>query len=320
MSVAGHFSRTLRLGTRGSVLARMQSQIVADALEKQHCGLKVELIICKTSGDQISDKPLHEAGGKGLFTKELEEAVLSGTVDLAVHSFKDVPVTMPLVDASKLTIAAVPQRQDVRDVLVCAQARSIEQLPHGAKVGTGSLRRRCQLLAIRPDLHVELIRGNIDTRLRKQRQGEYDAVILAMAGLKRAGLYDQTNMTPLPVEQMLPAAAQAALAIQCRADDQATRQLLAVLDDPTSRLCVEAERAVVRALGGDCHSPIAALASVQGRTIHLSAAVGARGGQLPVIRAQAQAGIDAPDLAVQRVVDSLQQQGAADLLAGPARS
>jgi hydroxymethylbilane synthase len=187
-------------------------------------------------------------------------------------------------------------------------------------VGTGSLRRRCQLLAIRPDLHVELIRGNIDTRLRKQRQGEYDAVILAMAGLKRAGLYDQTNMTPLPVEQMLPAAAQAALAIQCRADDQATRQLLAVLDDPTSRLCVEAERAVVRALGGDCHSPIAALASVQGRTIHLSAAVGARGGQLPVIRAQAQAGIDAPDLAVQRVVDSLQQQGAADLLAGPARS
>jgi hydroxymethylbilane synthase len=187
-------------------------------------------------------------------------------------------------------------------------------------VGTGSLRRRCQILAIRQDLHVELIRGNIDTRLRKQRQGEYDAVILAMAGLKRAGLYDQTDMTPLPLEQMLPAAAQAALAIQCRADDEPTRQLLSVLDDPDSRLCVELERAVVGALGGDCHSPIAALASVQERTIHLAAAVGARDGQLPVIRAQAQAGIDTPELAVQQVLQSLRQQGAADLLAGVSRS
>src|SRR5262249_52780625 len=155
----------------GSLLARMQSQIIADALAKLHPDLKVELVICKTTGDKIQDRPLNQAGGKGLFTKELEEALLAKTVDFAVHSLKDVPVTMPLVDQSELVIAAVPPREDVRDVLASAKAKAIAELPPGARVGTGSLRRRCQILALRNDLKVELIRGNIDTRVRKMREG-----------------------------------------------------------------------------------------------------------------------------------------------------
>src|SRR3954471_1277449 len=158
---------TLRLGTRGSLLARTQSQLVASDLEKRHKGLAVELVIIKTSADQIQDKPLHEFGGKGLFTKELEQALLRNDVDVCVHSFKDVPVTQPLVDQADLIIAAVPEREDPHDVLVSMTAKRIDDLPQGARVGTGSFRRRCQLLAVRPDLKIELLRGNIDTRLKK---------------------------------------------------------------------------------------------------------------------------------------------------------
>src|SRR4051812_27983929 len=189
-SPAGRMSQTpsttqvLRLGARGSMLSRMQSQSVADALEKQHPGLQVELVLIKTTGDRITDRPLHDVGGKGLFTKEIEQALLAREIDLAVHSFKDVPVTMPLVDQSDLIIAAVPEREDPRDVLIAPTARRIAELPEGAKVGTGSPRRRCQLLAARADLRVEPIRGNVDTRLRKLRDGDYDAILLALAGLR----------------------------------------------------------------------------------------------------------------------------------------
>jgi hydroxymethylbilane synthase len=313
MSVAAE-PVTLRLGTRGSLLARMQSQMIADAVEKLHPNVKVELIICRTTGDRIQDKPLHEAGGKGLFTKELEEALLAETVDLAVHSFKDVPVTMPLVDQSRLIIAAVPPREDVRDVLASASGKSIQDLPAGAKVGTGSLRRRCQLLAQRPDLRVEPIRGNIDTRLRKLREGQYDAVVLAQAGLKRSGLYDSTQMWDIPVDLMLPAAAQGALAIQCRRDDDRTRDLLEGLNDPVAHRCVNLERDVVQALNGDCHSPIAALATVENGQVRLRAAVGARGGELPVIRAEATAALAQAKTALDAVLKSLEQQGARKLL------
>jgi hydroxymethylbilane synthase len=304
----------LRLGTRGSMLARIQSQMVADAIEKLHPGVKVELIICKTTGDRIQDKPLHEAGGKGLFTKKLEEALLAETVDFAVHSFKDVPVTMPLVDQSKLVIAAVPAREDVRDVLVSGKAQAIADLPQGARVGTGSLRRRCQILTLRPDLRVDLIRGNIDTRLRKQREGQYDAVVLAYAGLKRSGLFDSSYMTCIPIGQMLPAAAQGALAIQCRRDDTRTRRLLDVLNDPVSHPCVVLERSLVQALNGDCHSPIAALATVEGGRVRLRAAVGARGGDPPVIHADATATFAEPRHALDELVKSLEQQGVRGLL------
>ncbi len=319
MSVATT-ATTLRLGTRGSMLARMQSQMMADAIEKRHPGLKVELIICKTTGDRIQDRPLHEAGGKGLFTKELEEALLAGTVDFAVHSFKDVPVTMSLVDQAGLVIVAVPRREDPRDVLASSKGKTIRDLPKRAKVGTGSLRRRCQILALRPDLQVELIRGNIDTRVRKLREGQYDAVILALAGLKRSGMYDETDMAAIPETDVLPAAAQGALAIQCRRDDEQTMRLLAVLDDPTSRQCVELERSLVQALNGDCHSPIAALATFERDTIRVRAAVGARGGELPVIGAEASADLAQPQRALDAVIESLEKQQVRQLLAGQMRS
>lgn len=304
---------TLRLGTRGSLLARTQSMLVAHQLEREHPGLRVELRIFKTSGDQIADRPLHEFGGKGLFTKELEQALLAGEVDFAVHSFKDVPVTMPLVDPSDLVIAAVPPREDPRDVLVSRTA-SIESLPPGARVGTGSLRRRCQLLALRPDLAVESVRGNIDTRLRKLRDGRYDAIVLAAAGVRRAGLFDDASMSAIDARVMLPAPGQGALALQCRRADGPTRRLLSALNHAETAACVAAERAVVAALEGDCHSPIAALATVSNGRMRLDAAVGARDGSPPVLRASAQNAEAAQGPLVDEVVASLDGQGVRQLL------
>jgi hydroxymethylbilane synthase len=279
----------LRLGTRGSMLAQTQSGLVARLLEQRHPGLRVELTIIKTTGDQITEKPLHEFGGKGLFTKELEQALLSRTIDFAVHSFKDLPVTMPLVDQADLVIAAVPPREDPRDLLVCynGKGKTVADLPAGARVGTGSLRRRVQLLEHRPDLVIEPIRGNIDTRLRKCKDGNYDAVILALAGVKRASLFDANHMFPIPTDVLLPAAGQGALALQCRRDEAPTHAFLSALNDPATADCVAAERELVRLLNGDCHSPIAALAERHASAWQLRAAVGGRGGNPPVIHADA---------------------------------
>lgn len=290
--------------------------LVADALERAHPGLKIEMRIVKTTGDQITDRPLHEAGGKGLFTKELEQALLAGEIDFAVHSYKDVPVTMPLVDQTDLVIATVPAREDPRDVLASLKARQIGGLPTGAKVGTGSLRRRCQILAQRPDLRIEPIRGNIDTRLKKMHEGHYDAVVLALAGLRRTRLFDESFMSALPVEQMLTAPGQGALALQCRRDAVETLARLAALNDATTAACVAAEREVVRALEGDCHSPIAALATIESGRITLRATVGGRGGELPVVSASGSADRDDPQRAVADVFQSLLRQGAQGLLAG----
>ena len=301
--------KILRLGARGSMLSRMQSQWVADALEKLHPGLAVELVLIKTTGDQVADRPLHEIGGKGLFTKELELALLEGRVDFAVHSFKDVPVTMPLVPQGNLVFPAVPKREDPCDLLVSAKSRAIMDLPQGARVGTGSLRRRAQLLSLRPDLDVQMIRGNVDTRLKKLRAGEYDAIVLAMAGVRRAGLYDEQDMTPIPSDEMIACAGQGALAIQCRADDAPTRMLLAALDHPTDHACVDLERQVVTALNGDCHSPIGAWAKIDGDQIELTAAVGKRDGQPPVFRARASAPATDSQTALQSVIEQLESQG-----------
>jgi hydroxymethylbilane synthase len=306
----------IRLGTRGSLLARTQSQLVANALEKAHPGLHVELIVLRTTGDQITDRPLYEFGGKGLFTKELEQALLDSEIDFAVHSYKDVPVTMPLVDPSGLVIAAVPDREDSRDVLASSVPRRVEELPQGAKVGTGSLRRRCQLLALRPDLKIEPIRGNIDTRLRKRREGMYDAVVLAAAGLKRAGLFEDSSMATVDIKTLLPAPGQGALALQCRRDDASTRQFLAALNDPVAAECVNAERALVAALEGDCHSPIAALATLATGILSLTAAVGARDGEPPVLHATAEAPGDQPMRAVDAVMEILAKQGVRRILQG----
>jgi hydroxymethylbilane synthase len=272
----------LRLGTRGSLLATAQSKLIAAELMRVHPGLEVELITVRTTGDRITDRPLYDVGGKGLFTKELEQALLAGAIDLAVHSFKDVPITMPLVEQSDLITAAVPAREDPRDVLLSFSARTIEALPRGARIGTGSLRRRSQLLALRPDLAIEPIRGNIDTRMHKLRRGDFDAIVLALAGLRRAGLFDESIATPLTVEQMLPAPGQGALSLQCRREDRQTLAYLAAIDDRASAACVKIERKVVEILQGDCHSPIAALAVQEGGGVRLRVALGQEGGAVPV--------------------------------------
>jgi hydroxymethylbilane synthase len=295
----------------------MQSQLVADMLEQRHSALHVQLQVIQTSGDQIVDKPLHEAGGKGLFTKELEVALLEKRIDFAVHSYKDVPVTMPLVDVGGLVVAATPQRQDPRDALATRTgAKRLADLPKGALVGTGSLRRMCQIMAARPEVRVEGLRGNIDTRLRKLVEGKYDAVILAMAGLNRTGLFDPQWMTPLEIDEMLPAPAQGALAIQCRRDDAPTIEYLKSLHHSPTQICVQAERKLVELLQGDCHSPIAALALLEGEAMELKAAVGARGGRPPVIRARARGRADQAGELVTCVHLALAAQNAVQLLHG----
>jgi hydroxymethylbilane synthase len=307
---------TLRLGTRGSLLARAQSSLVADELMRCVAGLKVEIVIYKTTGDQIVDRPLHEVGGKGLFTKELELALLNGEIDFAVHSLKDVPVTMPLVPQENLILAAIPPREDPRDVLVSLSHRRLVDLPPAARVGTSSLRRRCQLLAVRPDLKIEPLRGNLDTRLRKLREGAFDAVILAMAGLIRSGLFDPKQMTAIDANQLLPAAGQGALALQCRKNDERVRNVLHSMHDPATARCIEVERAIVAALNGDCHSPIASLATIDGEQLTLRTAVGASGGGLPVLSASATMLVSESHSAADRVVSELRKKGVTQLLSG----
>jgi hydroxymethylbilane synthase len=300
-------NQTLRIGTRGSLLARMQSQTVADAIEKIDPTIRVELTVIKTTGDAVTDRPLSDLGGKGLFVKELEQALLDEQIDLAVHSFKDVPVTMPLVAQYDLAIAAVPTREDASDALVSLIAPRIVDLPMQARVGTGSLRRRCQLLSHRPDLRVELIRGNIDTRIGKMRDGEFDALVLAMAGLRRSGLFDAQITFRLEMQEMLPAPGQGALALQCRRQDERTLGIVAPLNDPATAESVSAERSLVKLLKGDCFSPIGAFAEMIDGGVRLSAVVGARGGDPPVLRATAEA--QSASAAADAVHRLLQNQG-----------
>jgi hydroxymethylbilane synthase len=310
MAVIPSSQNVLRLGTRGSLLARTQSQLVADQLMAAQPGFVVELRIVKTTGDRITDKPLHEFGGKGLFTKELEQALLAGEVDFAVHSYKDVPVTMPLVDQGNLLIASVPKREDPRDVAAYRDP-SVDGFPKSVRIGTTSLRRRCQVLELSPGATIEPLRGNIDTRLRKLKEGQYDIILLALAGLKRAGLFDPSYMTPLDPSVMLPSPGQGALALQCRADDARTRVALQALNDPMTAQCVLLERAVVEGLDGDCHSPIAALATFEEGRIRLRAAVGGRDGVPPVLRAEA---IEDATRVVADVLKSLDAVGARQAL------
>jgi len=243
----------LIFATRPSALARWQTHWVISALETAHPGLVCEEKIITTQGDQILDKPLPEIGGKGLFTQELENELLSGAVHCAVHSLKDLPVENP----AGLAIGCIPARGEIRDVLIAKDGHSLVSLPAGASVGTSSLRRAAQILAARPDLSTCSLRGNVDTRLRKALEGQYDAIILAGAGLIRLGL-DGHVTEWLPLEVMLPAPGQGALAVQCRADDGITLSLLAALDDATTRAAVTAERQFLLGLGGGCAVPVAA--------------------------------------------------------------
>jgi len=240
--------------------------------------------------------------------------LLAGSVDFAVHSMKDVPVTMPLVEQGNLVIAAVPMREDPRDLFLSRVGRGLDDLPREAKIATGSLRRGCQILARRADLRVEPVRGNVDTRIGKLAAKEFDALVLATAGVKRCGLFDGSYMTSMATDQLLPAAGQGALALQCRADDARTLAWLRVMNVADDFDCVAAERAVVLALHGDCHSPIAALGRVSDQEFTLEAAVGASGGKPPVIRAKAAMPRAEFMSAVRVVVEELFAKGAAELL------
>jgi hydroxymethylbilane synthase len=247
----------LIFATRPSALARWQTQWVIHALKNIHRDLECEEKVITTQGDKILDKPLPEIGGKGLFTQELESELLSGAVHCAVHSLKDLPVENP----AGLTIGCIPARAEVRDALISLNGYTVATLPQNALVGTSSLRRAAQLLSLRPDLRIQSLRGNVDTRLRKALDGQYDAIILAGAGLTRLGL-DQHVTEWLPLDVMLPAPGQGALAVQCRVDDQMTRGLLAALEDESTRKAVTAERAFLSGLGGGCAVPVAAFATV----------------------------------------------------------
>jgi hydroxymethylbilane synthase len=251
---------TIRIGTRGSPLALAQAREVHERLEAAHGpGQRAfEVRVIKTSGDRIQDRPLSEAGGKGLFTKEIEEALLAGEIDLAVHSMKDMPTLLP----AGLTIACYLPRGDVRDAFVSLKAATLAGLPAGAVVATSSLRRQAQVRLLRPDLNVVPMRGNVDTRLRKLEAGAADATLLACVGLKRLGL-EQRITSPVPVEEMLPAVAQGAIGVEARADDFTTAQLLAAINHEPTALAVTAERAFLGKLDGSCRTPIAGLAELE---------------------------------------------------------
>jgi len=264
-SLAG---RTLTIATRESRLALWQAEHVRDLLAAR-LGVEVRLLGMTTRGDQILDRSLSKVGGKGLFVKELEVALEEGRADLAVHSLKDVPMDLP----AGFALATVLEREDPRDAFVSNCFATLDALPPGAKVGTSSLRRVVQLAALRPDLVVEPLRGNLDTRLRKLDEGQYDAIVLAAAGLVRLGLAGRIRAR-FEAAQMLPAAGQGALGIEVRSDDAPLREALAPLTDRATWLAVHAERAVSRGLGGSCSVPLAAHALWQGDTLELQAALG----------------------------------------------
>jgi len=257
----------LIFATRPSALARWQTRWVINALQNIHRDLICEEKIITTQGDKILDKPLPEIGGKGLFTQELERELLSGALHCAVHSLKDLPVENP----AGLTLGCIPLRAEVRDALISARGYTLSTLPSNASIGTSSLRRSAQILSIRPDLHTESLRGNVDTRLQKALDGQYGAIILAGAGLIRLGL-DGHVTEWLSLDIMLPAPGQGALVVQCRADDQATLSLLAALEDGATRKAVTAERAFLNGLGGGCSIPVAAYATSK-QTITLTGLV-----------------------------------------------
>jgi hydroxymethylbilane synthase len=299
----------VRIATRRSQLALAQAHWVRGRLEA--LGATVELREFVTRGDRVQDVPLAQVGGKGLFTKEIEEALLSGEADLAVHSLKDLPSELP----PGLILGAVPEREDARDVVVLpasgsAAGEGLGAVPSGARVGSSSARRGAQLRHARPDLRLEDVRGNVDTRLRKLDEGQYDALILAAAGLRRLGLGHRIT-SALDAALCTPAPGQGALGLQCREEDKAVQGLLARLNEPAAFRCVTAERALMDALGGGCSVPLGAYAQIQGEEILLSAVVAAPDGSALV--RQSASGPDPVKLG-RRVARMLRESGAGELL------
>jgi hydroxymethylbilane synthase len=301
-------SPTLRIATRKSALALWQAEHVATLLRVAHPGLRVELVPMTTRGDEILDQPLATIGGKGLFLKELEVAMLEGRADLAVHSLKDVPAQLE----PGFVLPAILPRADAADAFVSNHYADLASLPHGARVGTSSLRRQAQLRALRPDLVLLDLRGNVGTRLSKLDGGHYDAIVLACAGLERLGLASRIR-SRLSSPNWLPAPGQAAIAIEAREGQTATLSLLAALDDADTRLEITAERAMNQALGGSCTVPVAAWCVLGERGLHLRGMVGdASSGRL--LHAEAEAPSDQAMALGRRVAAALLEQGAGELL------
>lgn len=300
--------KILKIATRQSPLALWQAEHIRARLEALHADLKVELVTFVTQGDKILDTPLAKIGGKGLFVKELEAALLDGRADLAVHSMKDVPMALP----EGLSLAVICEREDPLDAFVSNSYNHFDDLPQGAKVGTSSLRRKCQILKQRPDLEIVDLRGNVGTRLSKLDAGNYDAIILASAGLKRLGLAARIRHTIQPVIS-LPAVGQGALGLECRTDDQAVLDLIQPLMHTETNVCVRAERAFNAYLEGGCQVPIAGYATLQDGQIHLEGRVGSVDGQT-LLKAEH---VGAPEQAEQlgvALAQDLLAQGAGEIL------
>ena len=299
---------TIRIATRKSPLALWQAHFVQSRLQQLYPQLRVELLPMSTKGDKILDSPLAKVGGKGLFVKELEQAILAGDADIAVHSMKDVPVEFP----DGLGLSIICERDDPRDAFVSSRFSSMAELPVGSRVGTSSLRRQCQLRASRPDLQILDLRGNVNSRLAKLDAGEYDAILLAAAGLKRLGLQARIT-TLLPPEQSLPANGQGAVGIECCLDDDELLTLLAPLEHGPTRQRVLAERAMNRALQGGCQVPIGAYAELEGDQLWLRGLVGSPDGR-QILRAECRGAASDPVALGQTLAEQLLAQGAARLL------
>jgi len=300
--------KKLVIATRRSRLALWQAEHIGAALRRLHSGLTVELLPLSTRGDELVDRRLDKAGGKGLFVKELETAIAEGRADLAVHSMKDVPADLP----QGFALAAITAREDPRDAFVCAKYPTLGQLPARSTVGTSSLRRQAQIGERYPALEVRLLRGNVETRLAKLDRGEYDAAVLAAAGLKRLGL-ERRIAAHLSPEEMLPAPGQGALGIECLAGRAEVAALVAPLADNTTTICVRAERAVSRALGGSCALPLGAYAQLAGDRLRLRALVASADGKR-VIRTEIQADAADPQALGARAAEDLRRQGADEVL------
>jgi len=301
-------SNLLTIATRKSPLALRQANWVKTQLEAIYPELSIVLLGLTTSADRILTVPLYEVGGKGLFVKELEEALLSGRADLAVHSMKDVPMLLP----KELCLAAICEREDPRDAWIANDYAGLYELPANAVIGTSSLRRQSQLLAYRQDIQIAPLRGNIDTRLEYLDKGDFAAIILAVAGLKRLGK-QQRIRSILPVAEYLPAAGQGALGLECRLDDAATQSLVAALNHLPTYTCVTAERGMCTLLGGGCKLPVAAYAEITEEKLHLRGCVAKADGSL-MLRAEAIGDTNHPELLGQQVAKELLRQGAGRII------
>jgi hydroxymethylbilane synthase len=304
----GRFIMLLRIGTRGSKLALAQSEWVKARIEAQHPRIRVELVKIKTKGDKILHSPLSKIGGKGLFVKEIEDALLKNAVDLAVHSMKDLPADLP----GELEISVFPKREDPRDAFVSVTYESIDQLPQGAAVGTSSLRRAAQLLHLRPDLRVVPMRGNVDTRLRKLEDGEMHALILASSGLKRLGLSKRISRLLSPKE-FLPAVGQGILGVEVRKKDRQVKRLLRFLNDEETEITAKAERAFLKKLGGGCQVPLAGFATVKADTLHMEGLVAELDGSV-ILRKKMRGSCEKPEETGKALAENLLSAGADRIL------